>query len=161
MLQRRGGGAVHLMAEGLDGHRGTVRRELQQVGVLAGEDAGAEGPDVQYPDHRPVGEQRGAHQGPDALVQQDRIDHIGVIHLVDDHRAAFRRDPPGKSAAQRDPHALAHLFFQAARRGRHQVPGPGIQQEHGGRVRLEGDLHAAGQCLRAWPEDRARRVRHR
>ena len=146
-LQSCGGGPVHLVVQGLDGHRGPVRRELQQVGVLAGEDARAEGPHMEHADDRPIGEQRGSHQGPDALVQQERIDHLGVIHVIDDHRVAFGRDPPGKSTAQRDPHPLPYLFFQATRRGRHQVPRPRIQQQHRGRVGLQGILHAADQRL--------------
>jgi hypothetical protein len=44
------------------------------------------------------------------------------------------RDPPGKSPADRDAHALSYLFLQPGGRGRDQLPGGEVQQQHGHRV---------------------------
>ena len=41
--------------------------------------------------------QRRAHQRPDPLLQQDRVDHLRVVDLSNDHRAALGRDPPGET----------------------------------------------------------------
>ena len=147
VLQRRGGGPVHLGVQGLNRQCGTIRRQLQQVRVIAGEGAGTECPHVQDTDDHSPGPQRSTHEGPDALVQQDGVDHLGVIDLSQDHRAVFRRDPPGETPAERDPHPLPHLFFQPARGRRDQLPGGGIQQQHGGRIGLQGVFHPADERL--------------
>jgi hypothetical protein len=44
------------------------------------------------------------------------------------------RDPPGKSPADRDAHALPYLFLHPGGRGRDQLPGGEVQQQHGHRV---------------------------
>jgi len=43
-------------------------------------------------------------------------------------------DPPGKPPPHRNADALAHLFLQPGGRGRDQLPGGKVQQQHRGRV---------------------------
>ena len=73
----------------------------------------------------------------DALVPQDRVEHVGVIDPFEEHGALQRGDPAGEAPSERDSHALADLFLDAARGGRHQVLRGRIQQQHRGGVHGE------------------------
>ena len=72
---------------------------------------------------------------------------FGVINFIQDHGTVFRRDPPGETPAERDPYPLPHFFFQAACGRRDQLPGGGIQQQHGGRIGLQGVFHPVNERL--------------
>ena len=56
----------------------------------------------------------------DPLVPQDRVEHVGVIDLVEEHSALLRGDPAGEALPERDSHPLADLFLDAPGRGRDQ-----------------------------------------
>ena len=151
-LQRRGSRSVQLGGERLHRDRGTVGGELEQIHILVSECAGAQRAHMQDADDLAFSQQRGTHQRPDALLQQDGIDDLGVIDLVNDHRAALRRDPPGEAPPHRYLHALLDLFFQPARGRRHQLAGLAIQQQDRGGIGLQGLFRAVDQriqqCLR-------------
>ena len=107
-------------------------------------------PDVQHADHPAARHHRHAHHRLNSLGPQDRVQHGGVIHPVQDDRLVLGGDPPGEPAAYRDPHALADLLLQARGRRRDQLPGREIQQEHRGRVGLQhvpGPVHQLSQQI--------------
>ncbi len=89
---------------------------------------------MQHPDHPAAGHQRHAHHRPDPLLPQDRVEHRGVIHVVEDHRLVPGGDPPREPPAHRNPHALPHFLLQPGRRSGDQLPGRKVQQQHRGRV---------------------------
>ena len=63
-------------------------------------------------DPAPVEHERGAEQGVESLGPEDRADHLGLAHVLDDHGRVARRDPAGDPAAKRDPHVELHLFLE-------------------------------------------------
>jgi hypothetical protein len=77
---------------------------------------------------------RHSHQGPDALLEQDRIEYRRVINAVQNDRLALSRDPAGKTAPDRDPHALPDLFLQACGGGSDQLARLAIQEQDGCRI---------------------------
>jgi anti-anti-sigma factor len=147
----------------MQGERCPVGGQLQQLGVPRPEGAPAQRADVQYPDDAATDQQRHAEQGLDTPVDQERVPHRGVINCGEDDRLAELRDAAGEAGAERDPHALPDLFLDAARSGRHQLPGRAVEQQHGRGVRLEHLLHALDQGLeqRLLVESGQRGVRHR
>lgn len=62
--------------------------------------------------------------------QQNRIEHPGMVHAVEDDRSPLGGDAPGEAAAHRDAHALADFLLQPARRGRDQLPGATVKEQH-------------------------------
>ena len=85
----------------------------------------------------PCDEQRHAEHRLDPLLAQDRIEHVRVVDVVEDHRLPLGGDPPGEAAADRDANALLDLFLDPDRRPRDELVGRLVEQEHRARVRLE------------------------
>jgi hypothetical protein len=137
-LQRGRREAIGPGRHGLHRGRGPVRGKLQELDVRAGEPAGPQRAHVQHADHPASGHHRHAHHGLDALGQQDRVEHGGVVDVIQDHRLVLGGDPPGEPAAHRDAHALVHFLFQPRGRGRDQLPGLNIQQQRGRGIGLQG-----------------------
>jgi hypothetical protein len=58
-----------------------------------------------------MGEQRDARERPDALVQEDRVDHVVVIDVIQDDRLPPGGDAARETPADRDPDALADFLL--------------------------------------------------
>jgi hypothetical protein len=105
---------------------------------------------VQHADHPAARHHRHAHHRLDPLVQQDRVQHGGVVHPVQDDRPVLGRDPPGEPVADRDPHPLDDLLLQARGRRRDELTGREVQHQRRGRVRpqrLPGPVQQLRQQL--------------
>ena len=101
----RGRRALGLRHAGLDGHRRPVGHHLQQLGVLLGEAAPGQRAHVQHAQHGACGHQRHAQQRGDALLPQDRVEHVVVIDLLDRDpvpslRRCARRSPDRAGSAR-------------------------------------------------------------
>jgi hypothetical protein len=68
---------------------------------------------------------------------QDRVEHVGVVDVVEDDRATIRRDAAREAPAHRDPHALLDLLLDSDCRARDELVRVRLEQEHRGRVDLE------------------------
>ena len=83
-LQRGGRQPIGLGGHRLNGHGGPVRGQLQELGVVTGELAGRQRADMQHADHLAARHHRHADHGLDALGPQDRVEHGGVIDVIQD-----------------------------------------------------------------------------
>ena len=97
----------------------------------------AQDADVEHADHLTADHERDAEQRLDPLLTQDRIEHVRVVDVVEDHRSPARRHPAGEAPPDRDPHALLDLLLDPNRRPRHQLVRLLVEQEHRARVRVE------------------------
>ena len=70
------------------------------------------------------------HVGQRASIIQDRVEQIGVVDVVDDDRTTLCRDPSGKPAADRDPHALLDFLFDPFRRPCDELVRRLVEQEN-------------------------------
>ena len=110
-----------------DGH--PVRDELQQLDVVARETPVRQRADVEDADHLVADQQRHAEHRLDAFLAQDRVQDVGVVDVVEDHRAALAADAAREAAAHGDPHALLDLLLDPDRGARHQLVRLLVQQE--------------------------------
>ena len=95
----------------LDGERGAVGGELQQVALVGENSRGVSAADVQHADDAALDQQRDAEQRADALLAQDRVEDVGVVDVGDGDRAALGGDAAGEAAAERDADALLDLLL--------------------------------------------------
>ena len=100
---------------GSDGEGDAIGDELEELRVLAGEGAWVQRSDVQDADGCAVGDQWDSKQRTDALVQEDRIEHLRVINPLEDHGSAARGDSPSEALADRDSNALLDFLLDALR----------------------------------------------
>jgi hypothetical protein len=75
-------------------------------------------------------EQRNARQRPDALLQQQRVQHAAVIGVIQDDRPPLGGDATREPPANWNPDALADFLLQAAGRGGNQLAARIVQQQH-------------------------------
>ncbi len=54
-----------------------------------------------------------------------------MVDTIQNDRFVLGRDATGEATANRDPHALDDLFFQARGRGGDELAGRVVEQEHG------------------------------
>ena len=101
----------------LDCNREPVGDELQQIDVLAGEPTADERADVDHADRLAGDEQRHAEHRLDSLLAQDRVEHVGVLDVGEDHRLALGRDPAGepRPTGMRTPRSTSSSIPTAAR----------------------------------------------
>jgi hypothetical protein len=100
---------------------------------------------MQHPDHRAMNEQRHAHQGLDSFVQQNRVEHTGLIDVVQDDRPPLGGDTASETPADRDPDALPDFLLQAAGCGRDQLTPRAVQQQQRHGVGVQDLPHPAQQ----------------
>ena len=108
--------------------RRPVGGQLQQRGIIGGENPVPQRADMQHPQHRPLHQQRHAHQRPDALREQQRVEHSAVIDPVQDDRAPLGGDASRETPANRDPDTLTDFLLQAAGRSGDQLTARTVQQ---------------------------------
>ena len=121
----------------LDRKRDPVGDQLQQLDVVAREAAVDERPDVDHAQRLTGDHQRYAEHRLDALLAQDRIEHVRVIDVVEDHRLPLRCDATGEATADRDAHTLLHLLLDPDRSPRNELVRVFVGEEHCARVGLE------------------------
>ena len=144
-LQGGRGGTVLAGPQRLHRQRRAVGGKLEQRGIVGREDPVVHRADVQHPDHRAMDEQRHAHQGPDSLLQQNRVEHIAVIDVVQDDRPPLGRDPASETPANGDPDALPDFLLQTAGCGRDELTPRAVQQQHRHSVGVQDLLNPAQQ----------------
>ena len=81
-------------------------------------------------------EQGHADQRVDPLGQQDRVDDVGVIDVIDDHRPAFSGNAPGETLSHRDLPPCCHRLLQPDDCLYLQGLSGLIKQQHGGSIYL-------------------------
>jgi hypothetical protein len=94
-----------------DRYRDPVGDELQQFDIVLAEPAMDERADMDYAQGVAFCEQRHAEQRLDSLLPQDRVEHVRVIDVVEDHRLLLGGDATGEAPADRDADALLYLFL--------------------------------------------------
>jgi hypothetical protein len=134
-----------VQARVLDRDRGAVGGELQHLDVLVPEGAPGERADVEHADDAVADDERHAEHRPDPLLAQDRVHHVGVVDVVEDHGLPGRGDPACEAAPDRDAHALLDLLLDPDRRACDQLLRVLVEQEDGARVDLEHVAHAQQQ----------------
>ncbi len=130
----------------MDRQRRAVGGALQEIGVLVGELAIAQGADVQDAGHLALGDQGDSQQRLQALVAQDRVVDVGVRDVGDVHRATLDGDATGEAAAQRNARDGLDLLLEALCGAGHEGPAVVVDQQDRRRVDLQ-DLRRAGQQL--------------
>ena len=100
---------------------------------------------MQHTGHRAMDQQRHAHQGLNSFFQQNRVEHIGVINVVQDDRPPLGGDTASETPADRDPHALPDFLLQAAGCRRDQLTPRAVQQQHRHGVSVQNLFHPAQQ----------------
>ena len=147
MLDLLPGQALRLERPGMfDRDRGTVAGELQQLHVVLIEHPMHDRSHVQDTEQATAHEQRHAEHRLDALLAQDRVEHVGVIDVLEDHRTAVRRDAARETAADRDPNALLDLLLDPHRRPRDELVRLLVQQQDRARVDPENLASAKQEC---------------
>src|SRR5205823_11979701 len=91
----------------------SIGRELERVDVVALEVTVVQRADMENADRGAVDDQRDAEHRLDPLLPQKRIEDVGVVDVVEDHRTALRRDTSRKAKADRDANAGLDLFLRS------------------------------------------------
>jgi hypothetical protein len=110
---------------------------LEELDLVVGERPGGEAADVEDADHVSTVQERHPGHRVDALRDQERVDHGRLVDPIDHPGRPLGRDVPGEAPAQRNPHALTHLFLDAAGGGGDQLARLGVEEEDGGRVDVQ------------------------
>ena len=147
----------------LDRDRCTVAGELQQLHIVLVEHPMHQHPHVENAEHAAGDEQRHAEHRLDPLLAQDRVEHVGVIDVVEDHRLPVRRDAAREATADRDPNTPLDLLLDPDRCPRDELVRLLVQQQDSARVDTE-DLAGAKKERRQESVElqvRERRIRER
>src|SRR3954451_23283435 len=87
--------------------------------------------------HLALDEDRDAEHRLDPLLPQDRIEAVGGVDVVEDHRPLLRGDPAGEATTDRDADALLSLLLDAERSPRDELVRVLVEQQDRARVDLE------------------------
>ena len=98
---------------------------------------GVERADVEHADHVAAREQRHAEQRLDPLLAQDRVEHVGVVDVVEHDRPPQGRDAAREAAPDRDAHARLHLLLDPEGRARDQLVAHVVEQQDRRRVHVQ------------------------
>ena len=66
---------------------------------------------MQHAEDVAADEERHPQERLDPLLAQDRVEHVGVVDVLDDYRMSIRRDPAGETLPDRDANTLFHLLL--------------------------------------------------
>ena len=91
-------------------------------------------PDVENPKQAASNEQRYTEHRFDPLLAQNRVEHIGVIDVLEDHRLPVRRDAARETTSDRDPDAALDLFLDPDCGPRDELVRLLIQQQESARI---------------------------
>ena len=129
----------HLIVEPrtLDRERDPVGDQLQQLDIVAGEPAVDERPDMDHAKRLVGDHQRHSEHRLDPLFAQNRVEHVRVIDVIEDHRPPLGGDPAGEAAADRNTHAALDLLLDPDRSACNQLLGGLVDEEHRARVSVE------------------------
>ena len=86
---------------------------------------------MQHAHDAPLHNQRRAHQRPHSLLDEERADGGGLVHVLEHHRSPLGGYPPGEAGADRQPNAQLQHVVESAGRPRHQGVVGLAQQEYG------------------------------
>ena len=136
-------------------------REVEQAHFVVVEEVRHERPDVDDAKNIASRDERRAEQRLDALLAQDRVQHIGVVDVREHDRALLGGDAAGKAAADGNPHALLDLFLDPPRSAGNQLSALLVEEEDRARVGPQGASHPLDKLLQEVVEaqGRERRVR--
>ena len=126
----------------LDRERGPVGHELEQLDLVLLEVAQMKRADVENASHVSLHDERDAEHRLDPLLTQDRVEDVGVVDVVEDHRPLLGGDPAREAPADRDADALLDLLLDAERRARDELVRLLVEQQDRARVYFE-DLAGA------------------
>jgi hypothetical protein len=121
----------------LDAEGTALRGPLHQLDVLGREAPRRQRPDVDDAEHAAAREQRHAEERLDPLLAQDRVQHVGVVDVLDHDRRPLSGDAAGEAATHRDPHPALDLLLDPLRRARHELASRLVEHQERGRVGLE------------------------
>ena len=121
----------------VDRDRRSIRGELQQLGLGRREHPRRQRPHVEHAEHLSRHEQRDAEHRLDPFPAQDRVEHVRVADVVDDHGLLQGGDATGEPAPDRDAHAGLDLLLDPDGRGRDELVRVLVEQQHRAGVDLE------------------------
>ena len=121
----------------IDRQCGTVGDELEEVDVVLHELAWSEAADVQHADRHALDEERHSEQGLDALLPQQRIQHVGVIDIRKMQRAPLCGNAAREALPERDADSALDLFLEADGRAGNELVGLLVEQQDRRGVDLE------------------------
>ena len=76
---------------------------------------------VEHAEHLVPEDEWDSGEALDALLAQDRVQHVRVVDVVEHDRPPLRRDPAREPAADGDPDALFDLFLEPDRGARDEL----------------------------------------
>jgi hypothetical protein len=123
---------VSLRLEGpgmLDRDRCAVTGKLQQLHICRVEQAVRQYPHVENAEDPATDEQRHAEHRLDSLRVQNRIEHVGVIEVIEDYRPLVGGDAARKAEADGDADALLDLLFDPDRCTRYELMRVLVEQQ--------------------------------
>ena len=89
------------------------------------------------PEHPVREDERHSEEALDPFLAEDRVEVVGVVDVVEHDRTALGGDAAREPCSERDADALLHLLLEPDRRAGDELVARLVEQEDGGRVRLE------------------------
>ena len=106
-----------------------------------------ESADVNHAENSAVRDQGRPEERLDALLAKDRVEDVGVVDVVDHHRALLRRDSACEPAPDRDPHALLDLLLESPGRARHELVRALVKQQDGAGIGRQDVAHTGQELV--------------
>ncbi len=149
-----------VQARVLDRDRSPVGHELQKLDVAVVEAPWRNRADVQDAEDPGLHHQRDAEQRPNVILAEDRVEHVGVVDVVEDDGPLLRGHPAREALADGDAGARVQAGLEPIRGARDELVPLVVEQKHRARVDLERFTSAreeGGQQV-VEPQVRERRV---
>ena len=94
--------------------------------------------DVQHAEHLVGEDERDAEEALDLSLAEDRAHLVGMGDVLERDRPALGRDAAREPFPERGAHALPHDLLESDCRAGDELASGSVEEEDGGRVRLEG-----------------------
>ena len=129
----------------LDAHSGAVTGQLKERDIIRPEHARRERADMEHTDQIPADGERHAHHRLDPFVVKDRVEHIGMVDVVEHDRPPLRSDAPREPPPDRDPYTALHLFLDPDGGARDELTCRLLEEQDSGSVGVEHLLRSLEQ----------------
>jgi hypothetical protein len=125
---------------------------LEQGDILLGEVSACVGADVQHAHDIAAHEHGYPDQRGQAFAAEDGADDVGLIDMINDDRFLLGRHGAGEARAHVDTNALRDFILKSDGGDGGQLVCVRVEQEEGGRIRVEQNAHPlkqfTEQCFR-------------
>jgi hypothetical protein len=127
--------------------RRALRDHLEQLHVGRSEQPGRQGADVDDAEHLVVRDQRHPGHRLDPLLAENRVQHVGVVDVVEDDGPSIGGDSPREALAERDADAALDLFLDPLRGARDELVGCLVEKQKRSGVGVECVADAEQQLV--------------